>query len=251
MRSYQSFGQSFSPLSFRWFSSFSWFTLFSFCFSGKFTNPNESQSEFSIRSCSILHLRYCFDNIRQLGAFMFPVYFIHCKYLSIWSRHSPSWSKGNEPRSGGVGVHLLKPPIVRLCLFELYGLYVPGPPVAITIYSTADNWIWWSLTDHVIRGGWLKYDYGLTGEELNWTRGTLFNWELFLFLQYLFTSLQLSFLSHYFLSYFSHYHLFYPLNCDFLSWFFRPRSLSCIALISVKWTPVKVRGLRVALSTVD
>lgn len=46
---------------------------------GKLTKPKDSQSESAINWLSILHLRYFFAKARQFGAFLFSVYFMHCK----------------------------------------------------------------------------------------------------------------------------------------------------------------------------
>lgn len=82
--------------------------------------PRCDHSSGVIRPRSILQRRYSLASSRQLGAFSLFTSFIHFRYLSIMSRHSPSWSNGKDPRSGGVGSNALIEfpgfPLIFVCL---------------------------------------------------------------------------------------------------------------------------------------
>jgi hypothetical protein len=58
---------------------------------------------------SILHSRYFFDSSRHRELSL-CAFFKHSKYSCIGRVHSPSWSSGNDPFSGGRGGAILPEP---------------------------------------------------------------------------------------------------------------------------------------------
>lgn len=108
--------------------------------------PRCDHSSGVIRPRSILQRRYSLASSRQLGAFSLFTSFIHFRYLSIMSRHSPSWSNGKDPRSGGVGNNALIEfpgfPLIFVCLRVLSLSICMEECACVCVYVFVCVYVW-------------------------------------------------------------------------------------------------------------